>query len=70
MVVAGAFDDDPGIKPDKHIFIEFIPASDDLRASLPACPLPDLYPLRTGSELPVNFQLRAHASAKSPNTAL
>ena len=64
-IPAGAFDDDPGIKPDKHIFVELMPAWDDLQSTLPAYTLAELYKLRTGQELPENFELRVHASARA-----
>jgi hypothetical protein len=69
-IPAGAFDDDPLIRPDKHIFVEFMPPWDDLRANLPAYKVPELYKLRTGRELPRDFELRSHASAQAPNKAL
>jgi hypothetical protein len=62
-IPAGAFDDDPGIRPDKHIFVEFIPPWDDLQADLPAYSLPELYKLRTGCDLPKDFEIRRHALA-------
>ena len=46
-IPAGAFDDDPGIRPDKHIFVEFMPAWDVLRDDLPAYTRSDLQKLRT-----------------------
>ena len=66
-IPAGAFDDDPGIKPDKHIFVEFMPAWDNLRNDLPAYTRSDVYKLRTGCDVPKDFELRWHASAHPPN---
>jgi len=68
-IPAGIFDDDFGVRPDKHIFVEFIPPWDDLRADLPAYTVPELYKLRHGRALPAGFQLRAHASAQPPHKA-
>jgi hypothetical protein len=34
-IAAGSLDDDPGIKPDKHIFIEHVPAWDQINDDLP-----------------------------------
>lgn len=45
-VPAGAFDDDPGIRPDKHIFIEFMPGWDVVRDGLPAYTHAEIYKLR------------------------
>jgi hypothetical protein len=59
-IPAGSFDDDPGVRPDKHIFVECMPPWDDLRADLPAYTLPELYRLRTGQELPKDFEMRFH----------
>src|ERR1051325_9726002 len=59
-IPAGAFDDDPGVKPDKYIFVELAPAWDDLPDDLPKYTLADLYKLRTGGELPSGFVMRRH----------
>jgi hypothetical protein len=66
-IAAGAFDDDPGIRPDKHIFVEFIPPWDTPGADLPTYTAPQLYKLRTGHDVPAGFELRAHASARTPD---
>ena len=34
-IAAGLLDDDPAIKPDKHIFIEYLPAWDSIADDLP-----------------------------------
>jgi hypothetical protein len=66
-IPAGVFDDDPGIRPDKHIFVEFIPAWDALRDELPAYTRAEIYKLRAGYDLPKDFQLRWHASSHAPD---
>ncbi|HKQ16293.1 MAG TPA: GFA family protein [Steroidobacteraceae bacterium] len=63
-IPAGLFDDDFGIRPDKHIFVDFMPPWDDLRQELPAYTLRQIYGLRTGRELPGDFQPRLHATAR------
>jgi hypothetical protein len=64
-IPAGLLDDDPGIRPDKHIFVELMPAWDELRDDLPAYTLPELYKHRTGRDLPEGFEMRTHAPAQS-----
>jgi hypothetical protein len=59
-IPAGTLDDDPGIRPDKHIFVELMPAWDRLHDNLPAYTLPALYKLRTGNDLPPEFAMRVH----------
>jgi hypothetical protein len=59
-IPAGSFDDDPGVRPDKHIYVECMPSWDDLRADLPAYRFRELYRLRTGQELPKDFEMRLH----------
>ena len=46
-IPAGALDDDPGIRPDKHIFVEFMPRWDVVTDGLPAYTRAELYKLRT-----------------------
>lgn len=65
-IPAGAFDDDPGIRPDKHIFVEFMPNWDVLSDDLPAYTRAEIYRLRTGDDLPKDFELRWHASSHAP----
>jgi hypothetical protein len=60
-IPAGTLDGDPGIRPDKHIFVEFMPVWDDLRAELPAYTMPEIYQLRRGRAVPEGFELRTHA---------
>jgi hypothetical protein len=59
-IPAGLFDDDPLIRPDKHIFIEFVPAWYSITDSLPQYTVGDLNRERYGKELPEDFQLRTH----------
>ena len=59
-IAAGVLDDDPGIRPDKHIFVELTPAWDTLADNLPKYTLPELHKLRTGESLPSGFILRRH----------
>jgi hypothetical protein len=61
-IPAGLFDDDPGIKPDKHIFVELLPAWDHITDNLPRYTLRELHKLRTGDELPPDFVPRLHRS--------
>lgn len=63
-IPAGLFDDDPGVKPDKHIFVELAPAWAEIKDDLPQYTLKELYKLRTGKELPPGFQMRTHTSDK------
>ena len=60
-IAAGLFDDDFGIRPDKHIFIDFMPPWDDLHQQLPAYTLKQIYELRRGMTLPDDFVPRRHA---------
>ncbi|HEY7641116.1 MAG TPA: GFA family protein [Steroidobacteraceae bacterium] len=64
-IPAGLFDDDFGIRPDKHIFVDFMPAWDDLHRQLPAYTAKQLYELRTGRTLPADFVPRSHGSPQS-----
>jgi hypothetical protein len=45
-IAAGLFDDDFGIRPDKHIFVDFMPPWDDLARALPAYTRREIYELR------------------------
>jgi hypothetical protein len=65
-IAAGLFDDDPGIRADKHIFVELRPDWDETRDGLPEVSIRDLYKQRTGRDLPADFELRTHRSAKRP----
>jgi len=59
-IAAGLLDDDPGIRPDKHIFVEFVPAWDRITDDLPQYEIADLVRERSGKELPSDFVLRSH----------
>ena len=61
-IPAGLFDDDPGIRPDKHIFVELAPAWAEIKDDLPQYTMKELYKLRTGKDLPPGFQMRTHTS--------
>lgn len=63
-IPAGAFDDDPGVRTDRHIFVELVPAWDEIRDDLPKYTFPQLHRLRTGQDLPDDFEMRTHASAR------
>jgi len=60
-IAAGLFDDDFGIRPDKHIFVDFMPPWDDLHRVLPAYTVRQVYELRRGTTLPADFVPRSHA---------
>ena len=60
-IPAGLFDDDFGIRPDKHIFVDFMPPWDDLSKQLPAYTMREIYELRRGRSLPQDFVPRQHA---------
>jgi hypothetical protein len=59
-IPAGLLDDDPGISPDKHIFVELVPAWDRISDALPRYTLRDLHRLRHGTELPDSFEMKTH----------
>lgn len=59
-IPAGLLDDDPGYKPDKHIFTEFLPGWDQIQDDLPQYDMAKLYRSRRGEELPETFQLKSH----------
>ncbi len=61
-IPAGLFDDDPLIKPDKHIFVEFVPPWDEITDSLPQYTIEELARER-GRKLPEDFRLRTHYDA-------
>jgi|TARA_Y100000310_G_scaffold224250_1_gene226059 hypothetical protein len=48
-IAAGLLDDDPGIRPDKHIFVELTPAWDQITDGLPQYTKEELYRLRRGN---------------------
>ena len=57
-IAAGLFDDDPDIRPDKHIFVELVPPWDEIYDDLPQFTIRDLVKLRSGRELPDDFQIQ------------
>lgn len=63
-ICAGLFDGDIGVRPDKHIFIEFAPAWDDIADPLPKLTVRDLVRMRHGSELPDDYWIKTHDGAK------
>lgn len=63
-IPAGLFDDDFGIRPDKHIFVDFTPPWDDSERELPAYTMREIYELRTGRSLPQDFVPRSHESPR------
>jgi hypothetical protein len=63
-IAAGLFDDDFGIRPDKHIFVDFMPPWDDLQQQLPAYTMKQIYALRRGRELPEDFVPRLHGTPR------
>ncbi len=50
-IPAGLLDDDPGIRPDKHIFIELNPPWFEIADDLPQYDLPGLIALRTNTKM-------------------
>jgi len=58
-IPAGLLDDDPGIRPDRHILGELMPAWDRITDGLPQLSLPELLRHR-GVEPPKDFRLRTH----------
>lgn len=51
-IPAGLLDDDPGLKPDKHIFIELKAPWFEIADDLPQYDLPGLIGLRTKTKMP------------------
>ena len=64
-IPAGLFDHDPGIRPDKHIFVELIPDWDQIDDGLPTYTMRELYRLRSNKDLPADFEMRTH---RDPHT--
>ena len=60
-IAAGLFDDDLGLKPDKHIFVEHVPDWDAISDDLPQFDIRGIYVHRTGAELPGDFEPRRHS---------
>lgn len=61
-IPAGLLDSDPQIKPDKHIFVEFVAPWDEIRDGLPQYDVRRLTQERHGVELPRDFQPRRHCN--------
>lgn len=59
-VPAGVLDDDPGIRPDKHIYTELSAPWDNLKDDLPRPGIRSLIKERSGKALPEVSQLRTH----------
>ena len=59
-IPAGVFDDDPQIRPDKHILVELVAAWDTISDSLPQYTVRELVRERLGKELPEDYVLRTH----------
>jgi hypothetical protein len=51
-IPAGLLDDDPGMKPDKHIFIEVKSPWFEIADDLPQLDLPGLIALRANTKMP------------------
>ena len=66
-VPAGVLDADPGLKPDKHIFIEFVPEWDCISDDLPRLTVPELHRQRYGKDLPEDFRVRSHQEKDAGN---
>jgi|ETNmetMinimDraft_26_1059896.scaffolds.fasta_scaffold57759_1 hypothetical protein len=64
-IPAGLLDTDPEIKPDKHIFVEFVPPWDRISDGLPRYDVPKLFLERHGVELPQDFQVRKHGDSEA-----
>jgi hypothetical protein len=63
-IAAGLLDSDPEIKPDKHIFVECVPAWDRIEDGLPQYDVRKLALERRGVELPEDFELRKHGDSE------
>jgi hypothetical protein len=63
-IPAGLFDNDPGVQPDKHIFVELVPSWDNIADDLPQYKISELMKLRYDRELPKDFELKSHYEAK------
>ena len=66
-VPAGLLDDDPGTRPDRHIFVEFVPPWDRITDGLPCFTIAELVRERTGKALPPGFTLRSHYDIPGPD---
>lgn len=68
-IAAGLFDDELGVALDKHIFVEHAPAWDTTGDDLPRYTLREIYALRTGKQLPDDFEPRHHGLTDDPEEA-
>jgi hypothetical protein len=59
-IPAGLFDNNPGVQPDKHIFVDFMPSWNVIRDNLPQFNLRQLIKHRFASELPPNYEATDH----------
>ena len=59
-IPAGLLDDDPGFDPDKHIFVDFLPAWDRITDDLPKYTMKEIVKERSGRDLPADFTPRRH----------
>ena len=62
-ICAGLFDDDIGVRPDRHIFIEFAPSWDEISDTLPKLTVRDLVRERYGTELADDHSIKTHHGA-------
>lgn len=62
-IPAGLLDNDPAVKPDKHIFVEFLPPWDKITDDLPQLTMRELVKSRHNRELPEDFQIKSHYDA-------
>lgn len=63
-IPAGLLDADPGITPDKHIFVEHLPGWDEIKDDLPQYDIYQLALARSGEVLPDDFKPRTHYDAR------
>ncbi len=63
-IPAGLFDSDPVVRPDKHIFVEFLPSWDTITDDLPQYKMAALIKLRHNRDLPSDFKLKSHYDEK------
>jgi len=63
-IPAGLFDDDPAVRPDKHIFVDFMPSWQSIEDSLPQLNFRELIRRRFGRELPEGHQVNLHNGGK------
>lgn len=65
-IAAGLLDNDPGMKPDKHIFVEFTPEWDKISDELPQYTVRELFEIRHGQPLPDDFETKTHLCPMPP----